>query len=108
MSGLWKSQEISHFEGEEFPMKAPARLFRRSGITKPTVWIGKEGVTEPVLDQIRTQLKVKGLVKAKIQKTGLSSASVKEVAEKVAGETSAKLVDARGRTFTLYKKASRT
>jgi RNA-binding protein len=88
-------------------MKVSPKLFQKSGVTKPTVWIGKEGVTASVLDQIKVQLKVNQLVKAKVQRSGLSSESVREVAEKVAKETSSTLVDARGRTFTLYKKASK-
>jgi RNA-binding protein len=89
-------------------MKVTRKLFRKSGISKPTIWIGKEGVTEPVLDQIKLQLKIAQLVKAKVQKSGLSSESVRDVAERVAKETSSTLVDTRGRTFTLYKKASKT
>jgi RNA-binding protein len=88
-------------------MKVSPKLFQKSGVTKPTVWIGKEGVTASVLDQIKVQLKVNQLVKAKVQRSGLSSESVREVAERVAKETSSTLVDARGRTFTLYKKASK-
>ena len=89
-------------------MKVSPKLFKKSGIAKPTVWIGKEGVTAPVLDQIKAQLKTNELVKAKVQRSGLSSEAVRKVAERVAEETSSKLVDARGRTFTLYKKASKT
>ena len=88
-------------------MKVSSRLFQKSGVTKATVWIGKEGITAPVLDQIKVQLKAHQLVKAKVQRSGLSTESVRKVAEKLAKETSSTLVDARGRTFTLYKKASK-
>jgi RNA-binding protein len=86
-------------------MKVSLKLFRRSGVTKPSVWIGKGGVTKTVLDQIKVQLKATELVKVKIQKTALSTESIKEVAEEVARDTSSTLVDTRGRTFTLYKRA---
>lgn len=88
-------------------MKVSLKLFQRSGVTKPAVWIGKGGVTKTVLDQIKVQLKVAELVKVKIQKTALSTESIKEVAEGVARDTSSTLVDTRGRTFTLYKRASK-
>jgi len=89
-------------------MRVSAKLFRRSGIAKPTVWIGKDGVTQPMLDQIKAQLKANELVKAKVQRASLSSELVKEMAERVAKRTSSTLVDTRGRTFTLYKKASKS
>ncbi len=85
-------------------MKISLRLFRRSGITKPTVWIGKGGVTKTVIDQIKAQLKVSELVKVKVQKATLSTESIKKVAQEVARDTSSTLVDTRGRTFTLYKR----
>jgi RNA-binding protein YhbY len=53
------------------------------------------------------QLKAAELVKVKIQKIALSTESIKEVAEGVARDTSSTLVDTRGRTFTLYKRASK-
>jgi RNA-binding protein len=73
---------------------------------KPTIWIGKEAVTVMLMNQIKTQLKASQLVKVKVQKSVLSTESVKDIAETVAKATSSTLVDIRGRTFTLYKKAS--
>ena len=88
-------------------MKAQSRLHRKSGTIKPTVWIGKEAVTPMLLNQIKTQLKASQLVKAKVQQSALSTESVKDIAETVAKATSSTLVDIRGRTFTLHKKASK-
>ena len=89
-------------------MRVSPKLFKRSGVIKPTVWIGKEGVTPQLLDQIKIQLKVNEMVKAKVQRSSPSSESLKDLAEKAAKETSSTLIDSRGRTFTLYKKAKRT
>ena len=89
-------------------MKVSRKLFDKSGASKPTAWIGKEGMTGAVLDQIRMQLKTKELVKVKIQRTRLSSESAREIAESVAKQTSVSLIDIRGRTFTLYRKAPKT
>jgi putative YhbY family RNA-binding protein len=89
-------------------MKVSQKLFYKSGTLKPTAWIGKGGITVAVLDQIKMQLKTKELVKVKIQRTRLSSESAREIAESVAKQTSASLIDIRGRTFTLYRKASKT
>ena len=89
-------------------MKVSQELFDKSGTLKPTAWIGKGGITVAVLDQIKMQLKTKELVKVKIQSTRLSSESAREIAESVAKQTSVSLIDIRGRTFTLYRKASKT
>jgi putative YhbY family RNA-binding protein len=89
-------------------MKVSRKLFDKSGTLKPTAWIGKDGITVAVLDQIKMQLKAKELVKVKIQRIRLSSESAREIAEGVVRQTSASLVDIRGRTFTLYRKAPKT
>lgn len=81
-----------------------SKLFNQSGAAKPTVWIGKDGVTVPVLDQIRIQLEANQLVKVKVQRSRLSEELVRDVAERVARETSSTLIDTRGRTFALYRK----
>jgi RNA-binding protein len=71
--------------------------------TKPTVHIGKNGVTEAVLSEIERQLKDKGYVKVKIEKSVIRilERDRKEVAEEVARRLGAELIDVRGRTFVL-------
>lgn len=65
---------------------------------KPTVWIGKQGCTETMIDEIVEQLKKRKLIKVKwLQNTEVDP---KDVALK-AGAT---LVEVRGRTMVLQEK----
>jgi len=78
-------------------------LKRRSAEKEPTVWIGKSGVTNALLGQIKRQLDANEMIKVKVHKTSLEDAEVAELAGKTAEETTSEIVDVRGRTFTLYK-----
>lgn len=70
----------------------------------PTVWIGKEGLTEQSLSEIEKQLKKNKMLKIKILKTALFQETKKEIATKAAEQTGALLVDLRGHIFILYRK----
>jgi RNA-binding protein YhbY len=43
------------------------------------------------------------MIKIKAQKASLAGASVAEMADRIANETSSEIVDIRGRTFTIYR-----
>jgi RNA-binding protein len=61
----------------------------------PTVWIGKHGCTDSMIDEIRVQLKKRRLVKVKwLHNTGIDP-------EAIAARAGAELVEVRGRTFVL-------
>jgi RNA-binding protein len=65
---------------------------------KPTVWIGKQGCTETMIDEIVSQLKKRRLIKVKwLQNTDVDP-------EAVALRAKATLVEVRGRTLVLEKK----
>ncbi len=65
---------------------------------KPTVWIGKQGCTETMIDEIVAQLKKRKLIKVK----WLQNAEVDP--EAVALKAKAVLVGVRGRTMVLEGK----
>jgi len=67
------------------------------------VRIGKNGISEGVISEIKRRLKDKGYVKVKILKNApeIDLMDRKEIAEIVARRTSARLIDVRGRTFVL-------
>ncbi len=65
---------------------------------KPTVWIGKQGCTETIIDEIITQLKKRRMIKVK----WLQNADVDPAA--VAVQARARLVEVRGRTMVLAAK----
>jgi RNA-binding protein len=65
---------------------------------KPTVWIGKQGCTETMIDEIVEQLKKRKLIKVKwLQNTKIDP-------EAVATQARATLVEVRGRTMVLEEK----
>ncbi len=74
--------------------------------SSPDVIIGKNGVTPGVIEEIRTRLKTKGVVKVKILRTGIDEGKGldrRSIARLVAEKTGARLMGIRGRTFVLYK-----
>ena len=65
---------------------------------KPTVWIGKQGCTETMIDEIVEQLKKRKMIKVKwLQNIEIDP-------ETVASQAKATLVDVRGRTMVLEEK----
>jgi RNA-binding protein len=65
---------------------------------KPTVWIGKQGCTGTIIDEIVEQLKKRKLIKVKwLQNTQIDP-------EDVAIQARATLVEVRGRTMVLEEK----
>jgi len=79
-------------------------LKSRSVEKKPTVWIGKGGVTDALLGQIRRQLDANEVVKVRVHRTSLEGTEVARLADKIAEGTTSEIVDVRGRTFTVYKR----
>ncbi len=71
--------------------------------TDPTVYIGKQGLTENILKEIDTGLSCRELVKVKMQEGCLLEP--KETANQVAEQLNAEFVQAIGRRFTLYRES---
>jgi RNA-binding protein len=71
----------------------------------PDVIIGKNGITEGVIGEIKTRLERSEIVKVKVLKTGLDAEGVdrREIARRVSDLVEARLMGVRGRTFVLYK-----
>ena len=69
---------------------------------KPTVWIGKQGCTGTMIDEIVEQLKKRRMIKVKwLQNTQIDP-------ETVASQAHATLVVVRGRTMVLEEKKKTT
>jgi RNA-binding protein len=65
---------------------------------KPTVWIGKQGCTDTMIEEIVSQLKKRKVIKVK----WLQSAEVDP--EEIAQKANAILVETRGKTMVLWDK----
>lgn len=62
---------------------------------KPTIWVGKQGISDTIIDEIGAQVKVRKVIKVKWL------ASVDVDPETVATESKTKLLQVRGRTMVL-------
>lgn len=71
---------------------------------KPTIWVGKDGLTLPLLSEIENQLKKKKMLKIKILKSALQQDNAQAIASKAAEQSGASLVEIRGHVFILYKR----
>ncbi len=83
---------------------AKRRVKRKLSGEKPTILIGKNGVSQELLEEIEKQLEKKEMVKVKILKSALGEKETKEIAFKITEQTESSLVEVRGHTFILYKK----
>lgn len=68
---------------------------------KPVINIGKSGVTDQVINEIREQMKGKNTIKIRILRN--APASTAEIAGEVASRTGFELAEVRGRTAILRR-----
>ncbi len=71
---------------------------------KPTIHVGKEGLTPQCAKEIDKQLEQNRQVKVKILKSALQTETAKAIATRAAAQTCASLVEVRGHVFILYRK----
>ncbi len=71
---------------------------------KPHVRIGKHGVTEGVVNEIRSWLKREGVIKVRVLKSAAAERDTEEIAKDVASRTGATIVDVRGNVFVIAKR----
>ncbi|PAV08070.1 YhbY family RNA-binding protein [Methanosphaera cuniculi] len=74
----------------------------RNSLNAVEINIGKNGVNENVIEEIKRQLKNEEIVK--IRFTRSVSFNKDEFLENIVAETKAKLVDVRGNVAVLYKR----
>ena len=70
-------------------------------VLKPAIRIGKSGVTDAIISEIKLRLKKEKTIKIKTLKSARDKADRRTIAEDVAKKSNAKLMDIRGNTFTL-------
>ena len=73
---------------------ARKELMRRANEINPTVHVGKDGLDQGLFDEITVQLKKNRLIKVKVLSN--SDDGAKDVAEAIAENTGAVIVDVRG------------
>jgi RNA-binding protein len=92
-------------EGRKYVLssKAKNRMKRDLSVQKPTIWVGKDGASLHMMNEISKQLKTRRIVKIKILNSALKNENAKDVAIKIAQQTESTLIDVRGHTFILHK-----
>jgi RNA-binding protein len=71
---------------------------------KPTIWVGKEGLTPQVLEEIEKQLQKTKMVKIRILPSALEKDTAKAIGERTAEQTDSALVEVRGHVFIIYRR----
>ncbi|MFC6836292.1 YhbY family RNA-binding protein [Halomarina ordinaria] len=66
-----------------------------------TVWVGKGGL-EPVVEELRDQLRENDLVKVKFLRASRGGTTTEALAEDLADRVNAELVDSRGHTAVFH------
>jgi len=87
--------------------KIKARIKREMCDEKPTIWIGRNGVTDDLVKEILKQLDKNEVVKMKMQKSALRDEDAEDLIRKVVQETDSTLIDQRGHVFILYRRRKR-
>lgn len=88
----------------ELTSRMKHRIKRKLSGEKPTVWIGKNGVSPELLGEIGKQLDEREAVKIKILKTALKGEEPEQIASSTAEQTRGSLVEVRGHTFIVYRR----
>ena len=83
--------------------KERARFRSQANLLKPIVMIGKDGLSETVIDQIDQIIEIRELIKIKIQNN--SAEDARNVAEEVAKELHAEVIQVIGGIVVLYREA---
>jgi RNA-binding protein len=72
---------------------------------KPTIWVGKDGFTPQLANEIENQLGKQKMVKIRILPSALQQETTAQtIAAQAAEATSAALVEVRGHVFILYRR----
>ena len=71
---------------------------------EPATHIGKNGVTDPLVEEINRQLKDNKLIKVKVLKSAIEAMPRDEIARLLAEKTGAELIEVKGNTVVLFKR----
>ncbi|NIO37590.1 RNA-binding protein [Candidatus Bathyarchaeota archaeon] len=88
------------------PSRTRRLVKRQLSNERPTVWIGKNGISPELLQEVEKQLKKREMVKIKVLASALEK-KTEEIALEMTRQTLASLVEVRGHTFMLYKRRER-
>jgi RNA-binding protein len=70
---------------------------------EPTIRIGKNGVTENILNDVKMLVKKKKIVKIKVLRSALNSATMKDIADRIVEEANLKIIQLRGHSIVVAR-----
>jgi RNA-binding protein len=76
-------------------------LRKQAHATDVTVWVGKGGL-DPVVDELRDQLKERTLVKVKFLRAARGGTTTEELSEELASRVNAEVIETRGHTGVFH------
>lgn len=79
------------------------RLKSEANQISPILNIGKNGVTDTLIEELNKQIKANRLVKVRVLKSAEEGKDLKAIAEEIAEATRSTLIEVRGRTVVLYR-----
>ena len=79
------------------------RLKAEANQLSPILNIGKNGVTDTLIEELNKQIKANRLVKVRVLKSAEDGKDLKDIAEEIAAATRSNLIEVRGRTVVLYR-----
>lgn len=79
------------------------RLKAEANQLSPILNIGKNGVTDTLIEELNKQIKANRLVKVKVLKSAEEGKDLKVIAEEIAASTRSTVIEVRGRTVVLYR-----
>jgi RNA-binding protein len=92
---------IHHIKGIKMDIK---QLRSKAKSLEPILWIGKNGITDSVIQEIRKLLRKKRIIKIKLLKSALKDTGKKEAIHELVNKTDAILIEAVGFVCVLAKK----
>ncbi|AKB53202.1 YhbY family RNA-binding protein [Methanosarcina barkeri] len=79
------------------------RLKAEANQLSPILNVGKNGVTDTLIEELNKQIKANRLVKVKVLKSAEEGKDLKVIAEEIAAATRSTVIEVRGRTVVLYR-----
>lgn len=86
--------------------KKHKELKSKSKTLDPSIQIGKSGLTESIIKEIKRQLTQKNMIKIKMLKSAIEDKDKKVIAEEIAKKTHSEIIDQIGFTITIKKISS--
>lgn len=84
--------------------QAIKELRQKAKIMNPIIRIGKKGLTEETIIQIKQLLKKRKLIKIKFLKSFIENTEKKKAAEDLCSKTGSELIDKVGFVIVIYKR----